>query len=252
MSKWREIWNNKGDLNSQIDWNNISWEDGFWILKEQMGITNLNKEGEQDNNQSQGVGFIEQFQIMLREMTFSRNPDYVPKSIYDVGCGSGNCIWLSRHFYADENVVLGGLDYSESLIKVAKEAMPDVTDLRVCEASQINADEKYDIVYSRSIFQYFESIEYAKDVAEKMIQKSNHCAAFFDIHDETKKEAFLSKRREMIEDYDVKYADTRHLFLPKQLFIELAEAHGCSIKFSPCILANYWNSEFTYDVYIWK
>lgn len=85
-----------------------------------------------------------------------------------------------------------------------------------------------------------------------MLEKANHSVAILDVHDLQFKEKFLEYRRSKIDNYDDRYSNTQHLFLPKNLFIEIAEKNNCSIKFSHSKLPGYWNDEFTYDVYMFK
>ncbi len=101
------------------------------------------------------------------------------------------------------------------------------------------------------MFQYFDDENYAAEVAKKMICKAKHSIAILDVHDLRLREEFLNYRRSVIVDYDVKYAMTKHLFLPKSFFISIAEENNCDVKFSDSSLPGYWNDKFTYDVYFW-
>jgi hypothetical protein len=102
------------------------------------------------------------------------------------------------------------------------------------------------------VFQYFDSEEFGLDVVEKMLEKANHSVAIFDLFDPQQKEAFLSYRRTVIENYDEKYKDTPHQFYHKECFLRLAEKHHCDVLFTRDPLPGYWNEPFAYDVYLYK
>ena len=61
---------------------------------------------------------------------------------------------------------VAGIDYSSSLIINIQKAIPEM-DFRCCEAIKLDVSNKFDIAISNSVFQYFESYEYAKTVINK-------------------------------------------------------------------------------------
>ena len=246
MSDWKKVWNRNGeneDIKS-LDFDQLNMKEGFIKLKEMMGITLV------DGKSVSVDDFYNQFMENLREMSFSISESYMPKSFFDVGCGTGSYLFLLKRMFSE--LRLGGMDYSEGFIKSAIQAVGKQSELYTGEALDLDIQSKYDVVFSRSIFQYFDDDLYAKNVTEKMLEKANHAVAILDVHDLKLREDFLQYRRSKIEDYDRKYANTKHLFLPKELFLSIAEEHGCSIKFSHSSLPGYWNSKFTYDVYLFK
>lgn len=245
MNSWKEIWNNKGKSAGKVDLEAVSMEEGFAKLKQLMGITVIDGDGPSLK------GFLDQFRENLREMCFSSKGEYMPTSFFDVGCGTGAYLFFIRRMFG-ESVFLGGTDYSEAYIDIARQVLNSCKELYSGDAEKLDTEIKYDVVYSRSIFQYFSDPNYARTVVEKMLEKSNHSVAILDVHDLKQQESFLAYRRSVIEDYDNKYANTKHLFLPKEMFMEIAEEHSCSIKFAHSELPGYWNSKFTYDVYLFK
>ena len=193
---------------------------------------------------------MNQFVENIKEMTFSIDDNFIPKSFFDVGCGTGSYLFLLKRMFDD--VVVGGTDYSRTYIDIAKQVISGYRELYTAEAIDIDESKKYDIVYSRSIFQYFDDEDYARSVTEKMLKKCKHSIAVLDVHDLRLKEQFLDRRRSTIEDYDKKYENTQHLFIPKSMFIDIAEENDCSIKFAHSKIPGYWNWDFTYDVYLFK
>ncbi len=245
MESWKSVWNQKEPLDQVNIGKMEDLPETFMRLKERMGISALG-----DYSSPEYTDYIEQFNQNIAEMSFSVEKGYRPSSYFDVGCGTGAYLYyLSRIV---DNVTLGGVDYSAPLINVALEALPNAQELYCGEAKNINTETKYDCVYSRSIFQYFDNLDYAEIVIKRMLNKANHSVGIFDIHDENRKEDFLNYRRQTIEDYDNKYKDTQHLFYDKAFFIKIAESFGCGIKFSKSSLRNYWNDRYTYDVYFFK
>ena len=245
-SGWERIWN-KSKASEYISKNeHLTDEEIFTELKL---YTNPNYEGE---TKPKGVyeQFVNQFKVNLREMSFSATCEFKPESFFDVGCATAPYLFYLQS--CNPSYKLGGVDYSQPFIEVAKRFINNPIELYCAEAIELNTDVKYDCVYSRSIFQYFADCNYGKRVTEKMIEKSNYSVGIFDVHDLAKKEGFLSYRRSKIENYDENNKDTPHLFYPKSMFIEIAEKLNCDVKFAHCYLQGYWNAPFTYDVYFYK
>ncbi len=167
-----------------------------------------------------------------------------------MGCGSGaNLYLLQRDGYA-----VGGIDYSESLIKVAKEILrgEDLRELVCDEAIHADTDIIYDATFSNSVFSYFESDEYARDVLTRMCRKSRYSMGLIDVHDVEKKEEFVAYRKEIIKDYEERYRDLPKRFYSRQFFRVWASDNNCDVKFYDCDIDGYWNSEFVFDVYFYK
>lgn len=253
MNEWKSVWNHREGTLEEIKENDFY--ENFLQLKRLMGITNLNKSKQKGEYRA---GY-DQFLRMVRELSFSSVNEKMPESFFDVGCGTGSYLYLlqSREFVEDVGCCkimpkIGGVDYSSHFIDIAQKVLQNPEELYCAEASELNIDIKYDVVYSRSIFQYFYDVEYAREVLCKMLCKANRSVGVFDVHDLKKRADFLEYRRSVIENYDEKYANTPHLFLGKEMFIEIAEEYACDLKFSVSGSKTYWNTPFTYDVYLFK
>ena len=83
-------------------------------------------------------------------------------TIFEIGCGAGAFIYP---FFLKGHKV-GGIDYSKSMVNLAKITMPGMV-FESKDAVQFEMSCKYDIVLSNSVFQYFDSFEYAKKVIHK-------------------------------------------------------------------------------------
>jgi len=244
MNGWKSIWNNRKPENI-IENNNF--EQTFLYLKSCMGVAI-------SANTTSSV-FLEQFKSNLSKMERGAANEKL-RSFFEIGCGSAPYLYVLAHQY--DCLKLGGVDYSVPLIEIAKKIMCSpyvdkrVAELYCAEAVDMDTSEKYDCVYSRSVFQYFPSEEYGLNVARKMLEKANKCVGIFDLFDSKKKEDFLSYRRKVVENYDSKYADTPHQFYSKETFLKFAEENNCDVLFSRDSLKGYWNEPFVYDVYLYK
>lgn len=78
-----------------MDFDSISVEEGFFKLKQWMGVTKIEGDGPSMDD------YISQFEMNLKEMSFSLEQDYVPQSFFDVGCGTGSYLFLPRKFFLD-------------------------------------------------------------------------------------------------------------------------------------------------------
>lgn len=246
MNAWKNVWN-KNNVADQIK---LTGEESFQeIFMELKNFTNPNYHGGVFDPEKYKK-FTDQFEVVLRELSFSTDPEFVPGSFFDVGCATGPYLYYLSG--TRPGVKIGGVDLSAHYVETARRFVPDAVELYCSEAGAMADDIKYDCVFSRSIFQYFDNTDYGREVVRRMINKSNHSIGILDVHDLAKRDAFLEYRRSTIENYDEKYKDTQHLFYPKSMFVDIAEEYDCDVKFAHCALPGYWNAPFTYDVYIYR
>lgn len=105
-------------------------------------------------------------------------------SLYEIGCGSGVNLYL---FSTLKHVaVLGGLDYSKNLIRIAQSVMPEA-DVGCEEALRVPTEPKYDVVLADSVFQYFNDAAYGQKVLERMWAKAGKMVVVTEVHDQEKK-----------------------------------------------------------------
>jgi trans-aconitate methyltransferase len=170
-------------------------------------------------------------------------------SIFEVGCGGGAFLYP---FYKMDHKV-AGIDYSSTLIKNIQKAIPDM-DFRYCEAVKLNVSKKYDIVLSNSVFQYFDSYEYAESVINKMLSKAKKKIAILDINNIKKKNDAEKLRKSALseEEYENKYSGLNHLFYDKNFFIDIAKQLDCTIEVFPQNIQEYGNNTFRFNVIITK
>jgi len=170
--------------------------------------------------------------------------------VLDVGCGGGAFIMPIYEVGAK----VFGIDYSDSLIKLAKHAMPS-GEFQVAEANSIPFDsEQFDVVLSHSIFQYFPSVEYAQKVISEIsrVLVKGGKAAILDINDAQKKEQFFEIRMAKIgkEQYKEKYDAYPHRFYEKKWFLDSCNDLGLKASIEDQAIEAYGNSKFRFNVYI--
>lgn len=168
-------------------------------------------------------------------------------SIYEVGCGSGVNLFLFHNRISD--AVLGGIDYSEGLISLAKNILP-CADLFCGDAESMNTDIKYDFVMADSVFQYFGSLDYAQNILNKMICKSNKVVYISEIHDITLRTEWLEYRRRSLDNYDQIYEGLDKMFYSKDWLSDIAKKHNKRTIFTNSKNPEYWNSKYVFNCFI--
>ena len=148
MNNWKKIWNKEPlpmGSNTQSVLQSLITKDGF-----NTGYGTISEEA-----WLKYISYVED-KLLLNNT----------KSIYEVGCGAGAFLYP---FYKNGYKV-GGIDYSDSLIKEAHKYM-DAT-FEIGEAINITDIPLYDTVISNSVFFYFPSYQYAEKVLSLMVKKA--------------------------------------------------------------------------------
>lgn len=172
--------------------------------------------------------------------------------VFEVGCGSGAFLFPAYQ----AGIAVAGLDYSEALVEVASLAMP-AGDFAHGEACSLFPESGiYDAVLSHSVFQYFDSSEYAEQCVEEMLRIINPhtgCLAVLDINDAERTDDFKRIREAEIgaQAYAEKYRDFPHRFYHKDWFIQLLESRGCRVEVHDQQLESYANAAFRFNVFAW-
>lgn len=155
-------------------------------------------------------------------------------SVFEAGCGSGVNLYLLRSRLA-AGAYVGGLDYSQEMIKLASKTLPEA-DLCCGDATSLPTEPKVDIVMADSVFQYFGSLEYAKQTLNKMLAKANDLVFLEEIHDAALYDEWLDNRRKTIADYDEKYKILKKLFFSKQWLKTVAKDNRRRVFFEEFIM----------------
>ena len=242
MNKWKDIWSNRISNDNFFN-GNPSEKDIFLELKRLDGFDCIGSTLTYD-------ALINQYKMikkMLIEKAYNySNIDKKIDSVFEVGCGSGANLFLLEN----EGFKVGGIDYSKKLLGIAKQVLK--TDDLTCDEA-INMDvNPYDVILSNSVFSYFQSIEYAKQVLNKMVKKTNYSIGLIDLHDEDKKDAFIEFRRKEVPNYDELYKDLSKQFYSKDFFDKFAKDNDLDIVFTESDIPGYWNNDYIFNCFMYK
>lgn len=161
--------------------------------------------------------------------------------------GGGVNLFLFKNRVKD--VILGGIDYSQGLIDIARNILPD-SDLTCGNAENMDISPKYDFVMADSVFQYFGSREYAEDILNKMLLKAGKAVYVSEIHDDALRDEWIAYRRESMEDYDRVYDGLDKMFYSREWFMDIAKKHNKQTFFTKSENPEYWNSRYVFNCFI--
>jgi trans-aconitate methyltransferase len=227
---WQRVWNKKS-LNTKID--SVQAQ-----LLEADGFT----------SSFGGLHDLDAYQAHIQNITRKLELES-QDSIYEVGCGSG--AFLYPFYQAGHQI--SGLDYSESLIGIARDVMPKAV-LEVGEAINIPEHSSFDIVFSNGVFLYFPDHNYAAQVLTKMMQMTRKSIGIFDIPDAAKQEEDIARRKAAIgeAEYLERYKNLDHLYYSKDWFEQIASDQGFKVIVEDQTLKNYGNSDYRFNVYMYR
>ena len=149
-------------------------------------------------------------------------------AVLDCGCGAGAFLQQLQNQYGCAR--LAGVDYSESLLEVAKLSI-ESTDLHVgtiCDLSRWG-DENFDVVVCFSVYFYLSSVDEARQALREAIRvcKKGGSVYIGDVSSLEKKELAMKLRGETHKDQEKLSSDSPdHLYLPQALFVEVAAETG--------------------------
>lgn len=236
-SKWKDIWSKKGLVSIDLAKDEFSV---FCELKKTDGF-DVNVHDEQLYFEHFYNDWINMYNI-LNQITGNSL-----RSVYEVGCGSGVNLYLFQNRI--KNAILGGIDYSQGLVEIAQNILPDGS-LLCGNAENMDIETKYDLVMADSVFQYFGSREYAKDILEKMILKSNKVVYISEIHDMDLQKEWLEYRRKSMDNYDQIYEGLGKMFYSREWIDDIAKKFGKQTSFTKSNNPEYWNSKYVFNCFI--
>ena len=125
-------------------------------------------------------------------------------------------------------------------------------------ANIIPFDEKFDLVLSNSVFQYFDSINYAKEVINKVFLKLNKGGKFIitDLPNADKEEEFKYFRMKEMglneKQWNDRYSEVKHQNYRYEELKSFVENIGCKYSFKEP--SNYLSKHqaFKFDIWITK
>ncbi len=233
MNNWQKIWNARKDTLANVDEKN--WREVFAELKR---IDGFDLHGGVDVD-----SLIRQHENLSDALNLSAG-----QTVFEVGCGAGANLYL----FAREGYTVGGLDYSATLIDIAKKILPadKVSELICAGADELPNEKIFDAVFSNSVFSYFDDLDYAGCVLEKMLLKSRRAIAVLDVYDAAFESELMAERRRTIENYDELYKGLPKKFYPKSFFEDFAARHNLKINFAANELKDYVNAPYTYHCFM--
>ena len=229
MNKWHEIWNSRGSNEKlEYDLNALINLDGF-----DSGAGKVSVSDWLENARN------------VTDLLNIKDGD----SVFEVGCGCGAFL---KGLQEIRNIKIGGIDYSNSLIKVANLVFPN-QDFNYGEAKDIKGIEDYDYVLAHGVFHYFD-LNYAENVIKKMLLKAQKIVCILDIPDLSTMEESEKMRRESltIDDYKKKYEGLEHTYFEKSWFEILINKLGYKCEFIEGLMPNYAQKSFRFGIIIKK
>ena len=232
-NKWREIWNRRKPVTGGLtgDWEHIYLElkrlNGYDIME---GGISLDAWLELDAE--------------IQQRLHLTHGDRV----FEVGCGAGANLYLMQR----AGIIVGGTDYAEGLVAIARTVLPHAAELYAGEADAIDTAQKYDAVFTNGVLHYLPDLGYAEHVLLRMLEKTTGAIGLIDVHDRDREEDFHAYRRSVIPDYDERYKGLSNLFFPRSFFEDFARAHDLHIVFTPMQLRGYWNAPFIFTCFMYR
>lgn len=173
--------------------------------------------------------------------------------IIEIGCGAGAFLYP---FYFQKIYQITGIDYSKSLIKIAKKVMPKAN-LICTEAKKLPFTQNFfDLVISNSVFNYFPDYKYAADTLMEILRvlKNEGECLLLDLNDLSKKDYAENKRREKLgkEEYEKRYKDLVQMYYDKNWFKDFALRNNLEFEIFDQRIVGYGNSEWRFNFYFKK
>jgi len=172
-------------------------------------------------------------------------------NVLELGCGSGAFIFALNELVQARYY---GLDYSSSLIDIAKIALPEARLVATEANSSVFDDIWFDIIFSHSVFQYFPSLDYADAVIEKWCKtiKKDGILVLLDLNDKNYEDDYHNGRKLAYTnpaDYYDNYKGLEHLFFDKENLINTLKLCGMKrIEFFHHAVADYGNAKFRFNI----
>ena len=172
------------------------------------------------------------------------------RRVLEVGCGAGAMLATMERLGA----VLHGVDYSESLVALARRAQPQGR-FDVAEAAKLpHASGSFDACFSHGVFFYFSDLDYGRRALDEMRRVLAPGGRLFvlDVPDAALQDECERYRRDTIyagQDYPTSQdGPYRHLYYPRSFFARWAEANGFSAEFVAHGLPSYPMSPYRFHV----
>lgn len=227
MNSWKEIWNKRRP-------------EGVYDLADLIKFNGFDSEGTSFNSDT-WIRYVNSFQTII--------PIDSSDSIFEFGCGCGAFL---IPFYEKGHTV-GGIDYSEVLISIAKISMAKA-DFQLQDVKEPTKDKIYDLVLAHSVFQYFESLECAKTVCRKMLKKSSKKVAILDVPNKRlqKESEHARSSAQSAHQVNNSHDELSHLYYEKQWFKQFSIEENIDVQIIDQAVDGYINSKYRFNVIMTK
>lgn len=231
MRSWKQIWSKKSVRNLA----NITLQD--LILA---------------NGYDTGVGSYNEKNWRILVADFCDKTELQPDNkVLEVGCGSGAFLYAINEIV---NIKSYGIDYSKSLIEVAKLVMPDGKFYTQPADKPSDFKTSFDIIFSNGVFFYFPDHEYVEKVILNWAQHISPGGklALMDLPDQKYEGSYHRERMKSYKDpskYEDHYKGLHHLFFDHTAIIKYLESIGMkNVQLFPHAVTNYGNAKFRFNV----
>jgi ubiquinone/menaquinone biosynthesis C-methylase UbiE len=204
------------------------------------------------NGYDNGVGSYSEDTWRLMISDLSARTQLLPgKKVLEIGCGSGAVLYALNEIVKIESY---GIDYSESLIEVAKVAIPEGNFVAQEADKPCFSETSFDMIFSNGVFFYFPDQEYVKRVIINWTNQISTGGQFvlLDLPDKEYEKVYHQERKKAYKDpakYEADYKDLRHLFFDKNSVAEFLETIGMrDVRVFPHAVPSYGNARFRFNI----
>ena len=167
--------------------------------------------------------------------------------ILELGCGAGAFLLALTKVNPNVKIRARGIDFSESLLAIAKEMIPDgyfqQEDLRF-----VGFDQEYDYVVSHAVLHYLK-MEDARDLVRRTLPATRKSLALLDLpRRATMYELENIRRASMMPgEYDRLYSELSHTYFDTEDFRDLVP-EGWQMRESNARIEGYSQSPYRYHL----
>ena len=233
MSKWKDIWSKKTVI-----------EGDSFTLKDLINLDGFDSGGDSFSE----AKWLENTSEIAIKMNLTAED-----SVFEVGCGCGAFLWALNSIIKPKEI--GGLDFSENLVKTARYVFKNNDNFMVSDALDLPTAYKYDYTIAYSVAHYL-SFNEVEVVIDKMLDKSRKGVGLFELPDAAfEREAEQFRMRSMglnSDEYSQKYEGLRHTYFDYSKIKGIADRHGYSIERYNAAGILHGQSQFRFGVIIRK
>lgn len=172
-------------------------------------------------------------------------------NVLEIGCGCGAFLYACNEIV---NANYFGLDYSSSLVQIAKTEIPN-GHFVVAEANELTFLEyNFDVILSHGVFFYFPSHQYVETVLQKYTERIvvGGSLVLMEMNDSAHQKEYHSMRKSLYKnpkDYEKDYEGLQHLFFDKDEIERCLRSLGMDkFEYFPHAVKSYGNGKFRFNL----